>query len=179
MKNIKYQQGVGLVEVLVSLVLLGVAILGYTALQTRSISATAESALRANALTIMSDLGDSIRYNIGGKARYQTQLNAFTDAFSSSGTATKPSDNCGLYGGTSTCTPNQQADITAYNAAQAAYANGFTLKMQDCPGTNQKIQCLIAAWDDTKPEIGSDDDDCVKTDGSYVDGSQCMVMEII
>lgn len=38
-----YQRGVGLIEVLVALVLLGVAVLGFTALQLRALAASHEA----------------------------------------------------------------------------------------------------------------------------------------
>ena len=53
MKNINNQYGVGLVEVLVALLLLAVAVLGFSAMQMTAVKATDESLMRTRALTIM------------------------------------------------------------------------------------------------------------------------------
>lgn len=180
------EKGVGLTEVLVSLVLLAIAILGFVAFQTRAISLTSESMLRVNALTVMRDLGDSIRHNVSGKNKYKSKLNGFTDDFVTNGSANAPSEFCGL-SSSSTFTANavtycgkdNQATIAAYKAAKTAYENGYQLKMQSCPGTNNGLQCLIAAWNDTNPTVGSSNTDCVKTTGLYVDNSECLIMEIL
>lgn len=55
------QIGVGLVEVLVALLLLSVAVLGFSALQVRAISATDESLVRTKSLTIVRNLAEVMR----------------------------------------------------------------------------------------------------------------------
>ena len=61
MKNSMHQQGVGLVEVLVAVLLLSVAVLGFSALQVRAISATDESLVRTKSLTIVRNLAEVMR----------------------------------------------------------------------------------------------------------------------
>lgn len=55
------QVGVSLVEVLVALLLLSVAVLGFSALQVRAISATDESLVRTKSLTIVRNLAELMR----------------------------------------------------------------------------------------------------------------------
>lgn len=61
MKNLMYQHGVGLVEVLVAVLLLSVAVLGFSALQMRAISATDESLVRTKSLTVVRNLAEIMR----------------------------------------------------------------------------------------------------------------------
>ncbi|WP_201534741.1 type IV pilus modification protein PilV [Psychrobacter ciconiae] len=61
MQNIKNERGVGLVEVLVAVLLLAVAVLGFSALQMRAVSATDESLVRTKALTLTRNLSEIMR----------------------------------------------------------------------------------------------------------------------
>ena len=60
--NIK-QQGVGLVEVLVALVLLAISVLGFAALQLRAVDSSLEANKQVIALTIARDLAEKMRAN--------------------------------------------------------------------------------------------------------------------
>ncbi len=55
------QRGVGLVEVLVAVLLLSVAVLGFSALQVRAVSATDESLVRTKSLTLVRNLAEVMR----------------------------------------------------------------------------------------------------------------------
>ena len=55
------QRGVGLIEVLVAVLLLSVAVLGFSALQMRAISATDESLVRTKSLTVVRNLAEIMR----------------------------------------------------------------------------------------------------------------------
>ena len=61
MKRLSNQHGVGLVEVLVAVLLLSVAVLGFSALQIRAISATDESLVRTKSLTVVRNLAEVMR----------------------------------------------------------------------------------------------------------------------
>ncbi len=66
MINSHYQKGVGLMEVLVAMLILAIAILGYAALQVRATTATEESMKRSDALIILNGLAEKIRLNPNG-----------------------------------------------------------------------------------------------------------------
>ena len=55
------QRGVGLIEVLVAVLLLSIAVLGFSALQMRAISATDESLVRTKSLTLVRNLAEVMR----------------------------------------------------------------------------------------------------------------------
>lgn len=61
MNKLSSQSGVGLIEVLVAVLLLSVAVLGFSALQMRAISATDESLVRTKSLTIVRNLAEVMR----------------------------------------------------------------------------------------------------------------------
>lgn len=61
MRQYSQQRGVGLIEVLVAVLLLSVAVLGFSALQVRAISATDESLVRTKSLTIVRNLAEVMR----------------------------------------------------------------------------------------------------------------------
>ena len=63
MSTMKQHYGVGLVEVLVALLLLAVAVLGFTAMQVSAIKATDESLMRTRSLTIMRGGAETMRAN--------------------------------------------------------------------------------------------------------------------
>ncbi len=61
MNFLSYQRGVGLVEVLVAVLLLSIAVLGFSALQMRAITATDESLVRTKSLTVIRNLAEVMR----------------------------------------------------------------------------------------------------------------------
>lgn len=61
MKSQSNQHGVGLIEVLVAVLLLSIAILGFSALQIRAVSATDESLVRTKSLTVVRNLAEVMR----------------------------------------------------------------------------------------------------------------------
>ncbi len=61
MNRITPQHGVGLIEVLVSVLLLSIAVLGFSALQIRAVSATDESLVRTKSLTVVRNISEIMR----------------------------------------------------------------------------------------------------------------------
>ena len=165
MRNISHQKGVGLMEVLVAMLILAIAILGYAALQVKATAATDEAMKRSDALLILNGLAEKIRLNPTGG--YKATI-----------PATLP--NC-----TNGCNANDQAlyDLKQYN--DAAATKGINLGVVDCLNTSesQKRLCLIAAWNETKAIANATSEGtqsanaCIKSDGKYVDDSTCLVLE--
>ena len=101
MQEVKYQKGVGLLDILVALLLLAIAVLGFVALQLRAVEATAEGANRIQAMNIARDLAEKMRINSSAAAilAYQTNLASTTSQ------ASTPATNC--Y--TAFCAPTAKA----------------------------------------------------------------------
>ncbi|MDM1781423.1 type IV pilus modification protein PilV [Acinetobacter indicus] len=167
MINIHHQKGVGLMEVLVAMIILAIAILGYAALQVKATAATEESMKRSDALIVLNGLAEKIRLNPTGnyKLAVPTAL-----------------PNC-----SSGCNADSQASYDLKQYSDVAATKGITLGVIDCLNTsaNQKRFCLIAAWNDTaaitnakaSSEAEEPKNACLKTDGKYVDDSNCLVLE--
>ena len=163
------QTGVGLVEVLVAVLLLSVAVLGFSALQVRAVSATDESLVRTKSLTIVRNLAEVMRtypnaYVTGSGTSFTTELSTKTGAVpiiqaivSSSATDNITVDNsvitrsgC-LSDGVTTvdskqvpnkaCNSNQLATRDALIVKAQASAEDIKLAVVTCPGTTtQAIQ---------------------------------------
>ena len=189
------QSGVGLVEVMVALLLLAVAVLGYSALQGRAIKATNESFERSQSLVMMRNIAEKIHANPFAIETYETQINDMDSV-------TAPSTQCGLDGVAVTlCTPVQLAEAESYKIKLDLQNYDFQIQMHPCPDTGGTgadaatnimfSYCLISAWGDTTATIGSDDEtDCLtaqvaaaenvaaQAGGNYHSAATCMMMEI-
>lgn len=200
-----HQYGVGLIEVLVSLLILAVAILGFSAMQMQSIKSTSESVDRSQTLLMMRSLAEKIRANPSAIATYQDALNeVYADTF------TEPSNLCI---GSTTCTATEIANAEVWKLKTQLTSTGLQMDLQPCPSTGgggttastnvMYSYCLITAWGNTTPTIGTDDNpikdpkiandkgtmDCltprdasnttnIKTGGKYHPKATCMFLEV-
>lgn len=173
------QRGVGMVEVLVSMLLLAVGVLGYAALQVRAVGATGESLTRSQAMVVLRGLAEEIRVN----SSVQTGTGGYPSAVQAQyASLTAPSTNCD----TSNCTAVQLAAWDAYQTAYTASQLGMTINMADCPGVSSapvKRQCLYAAWGKTTlaninplPTTPAATD-CMSSAGTYQTDATCVMME--
>lgn len=181
----KKQAGVGLMEVLVALLLLAIGVLGYVALQLRAFDASAEAMAKSQAIVIMRGLAENMRVNKTQLVNYPAFVRSYT-GFSS--TTTAPT-NCF----NSACTPNQFAQFDAYQAARNASQLGMQLTMDNCPGVTSAMtlrrQCLYAFWGKTSAAINettasgvttssADVSSCMGSNGIYVVGASCLMLEV-
>ncbi|CAM3535869.1 hypothetical protein GCM10016272_11400 [Psychrobacter glaciei] len=190
------QTGVGLIEVMVALLLLTVAVLGYSALQVQAIKATNESFERTQSLVMMRNIAEKIHANPDSISIYETQINLSTNS--------TPNKKCGLDGQAVTtaafCTPAELARAESFYIKTDLANYDFEVQMHPCPNTGGSgasaasnimfSYCLISAWGLTTPTIGEDEDvDCLtnrvsennvvtEAGGRYHPKSTCMMMEI-
>lgn len=167
----KSQRGVGLMEVLVSLVILAIAVLGFAALQFRAIDAIQEANDRTVAMTLARDLAEKIRVNRTQLSKYKSEINA-------PGNATTKNciraDNSGAsVTNTPMCTRAEMATFDARQLLGAAKQKNMTIIISDCHGGDR--QCVYVAWGDTAITATSQANCMVS--GVYVAGAKCLVME--
>lgn len=171
------QQGIGLVEVMVALMLLAIAVLGFTVMQMTAVKATDESLMRTRALAVMRSGAEMMRANTDGVTDFKNALN---------GTSTSvggiSSTSCTPSGNPKTCNVRQLAIRDALVLKNYARENEIRIGADVCPGTDvgQIRQCLIASWGETQPIF--DDDKTKKpcanaSDGAYYPQAQCFIME--
>lgn len=187
MNIISKQIGIGLVEVMVALLLLAVAVLGFSALNMVSVKATDDSVLIANANTVMRGLSEDLRLNPKNIPGYQKEIQSVlgnvsdTKDYCAAVTDYKTSSvtkNCDSY----SCTAEELVKYNSWSAMQQACNNGILVNMVTCPGTADKQlrQCIIASWNGTKPIFAANSQSnkaCADTSGIYHAGSDCVIME--
>lgn len=168
---LKYEQGIGLIEVLVAVLILAVAVLGFVAMQLRAIQATNETLVRSDAMTIIRNLSEGLRHypTATNKITYVNAINA-------------PPRNPKSCTGNTVCNESEQIVYNAVQAVNLATESGIKIKAMQCNGANigstevSKI-CLITSWDDTEPNMDGRTDSCAETSGVYRPGSSCIIME--
>lgn len=171
--NVQAQRGVGLMEVMVAALILAVAVLGFIALQYRSLEAANEAYYRTQAMSVARDLAERIRANQFAQASYVSEL-----AYSKSTTATDSSHSATTHeclGSTKNCTQSQFALADAREIKAKAQAAGMQVAMEKCSGVAR--YCIYIAWEDTQPKEGTAADKSCTNSGTYIDGSRCIVME--
>lgn len=177
MRMLKHEQGIGLVEVIVALLLLSVAVLGFSAMQLVAVKSTDESLMRTRALAIMRGAAENMRgYGENGISAFEKALNAnVTDTSGCMQSKDKQSKDKLNY-----CTVEQLAAKDAATLNVFAKSQGMTLSIVTCPGTKtgQVRRCMIAAWNDTNATLGSQKNDCAnEVTGIQNSGTSCFVME--
>jgi len=176
--NLQIQKGVGMVEVLVSLIILIIAVLGFVALQVKAIEASQDSVFKTQAIHFMQSLSESMRVNNTAKTNYVTNVNTYLLANSKPAAAI----NCN----TTLCTPAQLATFESYAIARQASIQGLSIGIAECPGlatdipnANRRL-CIFSVWKDTKL-TGSNTNlnfsNCMNDKGVYVSSSNCLMME--
>ena len=186
MKIESAQAGVGLIEVMVALLLLAVAVLGFAAMQMTAVKATDESLMRTRALTIMRGGAESMRTNPDGIAAFKTAVNGSSNSITVD-TVAITKDSCIQNVGTaptaaSSCTINQLSTRDGLLLKSYASANDMLIGLvtNGCPGTsgNQERQCFVASWGDTTTALNDTAANaCANTNGTYKNGAECFIME--
>lgn len=160
----KYQKGIGMMEILVALLILAIGVLGFIALQYRALEATSESTYRVQAVTIARDLAERIRVNRNAFSVYKTEL-------STAANQKTYKTNCL----TTSCSDTDLADFDVSQITNRAAVFGMTMNIMDCQNTNNR-SCIYVAWGDSSATDGSNSGDC--TNGNaYNPNSTCIIME--
>lgn len=184
MSQLSQQRGVGLVEVLVAVLLLAVAVLGFTALQINALKATDESLVRSRAMSISKQLLENTRLNSLAAREFTKELNKLnqsTDNITEYCNKVKQAssnfdkDSCK----TASCTPSETAALNSWKAASLACEQDIMLNMTVCPEmANINVrQCIITSWGNTLPTLSDDENGCGNSNGTYKLGSSCLIME--
>ena len=158
------QRGVGLIEVLVSLLLLAVAVIGFAALQVKAVSTTNTAVYRTQGMAIAQELAERIRVNYGQTAAYRA-----------ADWSVLPVKECL----TATCTPAEMVsyDIRVTKQLAAATLPNGDVAMRQCGGT--PYMCIYVAWNDTNTKNDGSTNACGTSTGSYASlAADCVIMEV-
>lgn len=168
MSNNHSQNGVGLMEVLVALLVLAIGVMGFIALQYRAVEASAESIYRVEGMSLARDFAERIRVNRGALDKYKTEI-------SDSSLQAEASKNCTKQ----PCTANEMADFDVAEIVQKAKEKTIAINLIDCQGNSDGRSCIYAAWGETSPTNESDagTGGCTNST-SYDPASTCLIMEV-
>ncbi|MDR0237938.1 type IV pilus modification protein PilV [Acinetobacter sp.] len=153
------QKGVGLVEVMVALILLSIAVLGFVALQIRAVAATNEANMNVQAINIARDLAERMRMNRDG-------LTAFKDVVSA------PTKCANAF-----CSAHEMAQYDYAQVKARASRLGMGINILDCQGATLTRKCIYVAWEATTATDGTSRTDC--TNGTaYIPNAKCIILEV-
>lgn len=186
MNSYKIQQGIGLIEVMVALLLLAIAVLGFSALNMMAMNATDNSIVRVRSTTIIRNLSEELRLNPNNIAAYKSNITEVLDAVTANNSYCKAvnefkNSKANLNCDTNNCTESQVANYNSWQVMKQACEEDVLLNMVNCPGTSGKQlrQCIIISWGDTTPQLNdvTTDKPCANASGTYYSDSECLVME--
>lgn len=187
-KIMKQQAGFGLLEVLIAMFILAVGVMGFSAMQARSMKSSDDALLRTKAMSIAHDLNERIRNNDISDTiifSYRRKLKA-----TAAGSTLK---NCSsLAGG---CSKEDIVDNDVMHIKKTALEDGLKVSLETCPGASGAAMsngsgnglgntCILVAWGGTEAAYGDAYPNCMKNNtnasasaGQYNENSQCIVME--
>jgi type IV pilus assembly protein PilV len=156
----KYQNGVGLMEVIVAMLLLGIAVLGFALLQYRSLSMGEQALRKIEAVNVARNLSERMYFNRLGtyKGVSSTETSKCLNAY---------------------CTADEFAKKDIADVSELATAKNMTVAVLSCPDTKNLRNCIYVAWDETKASQ-SDTDDAACTEEKkfkYKPSAHCVVVE--
>ncbi len=189
------QTGAGMVEALVALLLLSIAVLGFTGLQINAVNATNEAGSRIQATILAQDLAERMRATTtqygsnssvvkdsdgnlvnkdfnGNLVSIQDLLTQYVDNVNSSTLAATdcPAD-------TVFRTIYQQVKCDALDVKARAAIIGATVRMQNCSGIAYVRRCIYVAWNKTLASDDSSDTKSCTNGGTYRPAADCIVLE--
>lgn len=182
------QRGVGLIEVMVALLLLTVAVLGFSAMQMSAIKATDESLMRTRSISTMKALSESMRilpnsgplyreqvnkvYKISKKADSDYVISAYCEDVKAYSAA---ASDCNA----GNCSIDEAVNHNVGMILNSACEKEIALNMEVCTDTSDmnERQCIIAAWSQTKPTMNDEKYSCTDANGTYKPGASCLIME--
>lgn len=187
MTQLSDQQGIGMVEVIVALLLLSIAVLGFNVLQLSAVKATDESLMRTRSMSTMRSISESMRilpnsspiYRQEMSTIYKSSISNNKDIVGSYCEKAKSYINAAPKCNANECDTEQMVKYNVATAIGASCEKDIVLNMEVCPntkGTNER-QCIIASWNQTKPTMNDEVGSCTKSNGVYKSGSSCFIME--
>ncbi|QMU62262.1 MAG: type IV pilus modification protein PilV [Gammaproteobacteria bacterium] len=149
-RSTQYQSGMSLIEILVTVVILSIGLLGIAATQTVGVGYNHDSYLRSQATMMINELTERMSLNLDAVNNNDFNVNAFNMA----GCGTAPAALCE---GTVNCTPQQLATYDIYKISCGYDANGNDGITNIFPSGALAVACIDS-------DAGVDADPC--TDGS-------------
>lgn len=167
------QQGFSLLEVLVAMLILGIAVMGFAGLQVRALQSTGVAHVRSQAMTLATDLSERIRANRLALATYTTAAN-WTDPLPPDAPSSW-SSTCLLTSTASNgCSDIQMAQFDIREVryiAREVLPNG-NVSVHTCDGgSGQLVACVFVAW--------NAENATATCTGNADDSGSCVMMKVV
>lgn len=163
-----FQKGIGMIEIIVSILVLAIAILGFIALQYRSVELAAEAMQKVEAVNLARNLSERIYVNRIAYSNNSGLLGKgeVSDCLSTDETVVE-------------CAPSAFMAKDIADVKSIAESKAMDINLLTCPDTANNRACIYVAWDETKAEQGDEDDNaCTSSDNfAYYPESKCIVIE--
>jgi len=162
--GLKQQKGVGLPEIMVAMLLLGVAVIGFAGLQVRALGSTNDAMFRTQAMAIAQDLAERMALNPTAKVTYTNNWDA----------AAVAANKCEV----ADCNPLQMAqyDMRTITALAAATLPNGQVALRPC--IERTNFCVYVSWNNTSTTQGTTAPHCtVPVDDTYVANADCVKLE--
>jgi type IV pilus assembly protein PilV len=162
------QKGVGLPEIMVAMLLLGVAVIGFAGLQVRALGSTNDAMFRTQAIAIAQDFAERMALNPTANATYRNKAQWNPTAVDA--------NKCEV----GNCTPVEMAQYDMRAITELAIATLPNGKVAVWPCIDRNNLCVYVAWNDTTATQGTAAPDCTVTaDDTYVTNADCVKLETI
>lgn len=162
-----FNKGFSLVEVLVALLVLGVGVMGFIALQLRSVETTSVTYSRTQAMSVARDIIERININpMAWPENYDDSDAKWTQDLVAPPSCVGPAVQC-----------NEQAlaAMDVYEVRAVVRDMLFDGKVEvEAKCNNQEIACVKVAWDETT--LADCDPDDVSAEGAGENGN-CVIVE--
>lgn len=159
------QQGVGMVEILIALLVMSIGVLGYAGLQLRALGSSEEAYVRSQAMAIAQDAVERIAANGTGRTTY-----ANTGSWPANLQTARPAN--WLQCVTADCDGGQMA---LWDIAQLAWMASDLLpagRINAAACSGSSALCVRVAWNGGAPA------DCENAGGAVSDRN-CIVLEVV
>lgn len=163
-----YQKGIGIIEVIVSILVLAIAILGFIALQYRSMELATEAMQKVEAVNLARNLSERIYVN---RAVYGNNSGLLDSG--------EVSDCVTTNEAVVDCEPSEFVAKDIADIKAIADTKAMDINLLTCPNTKNNRKCIYVAWDDTEAQQGSESDNACTSSNSfkYYSTSKCIVVE--
>lgn len=165
-----HQRGMSLVEVMVALLVLGIGVMGYAALQLRSVKMSEDTYSRSQAMAIAQDAIERVRANIDGLPTYlSTNWGADLAA---------PETRCTYTNAIppTPCTAEQMVanDVYELRTTARTMLPAGSVEVEAC----NQLTCVTVAWNETT--TANCDQDAINADNNDLDSTaSCVRLEFI
>ncbi|AOA57141.1 type IV pilus modification protein PilV [Acinetobacter larvae] len=164
----RHMIGIAMIEIVLSLLLLTLAMLGMVSLQLQAVARSQFALQQLQASNVLQDLSERLRVNALARQDYVKHLD---------GDAPSAVQSCLYRDRPQGCSAAEMAAYDAYSLYQRAQQAAMQLALRPCANTTQRL-CAYAAWGETKALDDLQDPLACSRQGIYLPKAQCLMMTL-